>query len=61
MRNTFKGTCYRCGGVVEPRQGHFERREKGKFPKLPYGSKWVMQHAECAKKYRGEDYPNIYR
>ena len=48
-RNKFPGTCYRCGQWVEPGSGHYERA-KG-VQKLK--GLWVLQHAECAIKYRG--------
>lgn len=37
MRNRYAGTCYRCGLIVEPGQGHFERHQGG----------WRTQHASC--------------
>lgn len=43
MRNKHAGTCYRCGGRVEPGAGHFERHRGG----------WRVQHATCAIVYRG--------
>lgn len=44
VRNKYPGVCYRCGEVVEPGAGHFE--------KLPGGG-WRVQHADCAIKWRG--------
>lgn len=46
MRNRYAGICYRCGKIVQPGQGHFER----------YASGWRTQHADCAIKYRGTDH-----
>lgn len=46
MRNKFEGVCYRCGDIVKPKAGHFER----------WGGGWRVQHAECAIKYRGTDH-----
>jgi hypothetical protein len=43
MRNRFRGVCYRCGGIVEPGAGHFERQ----------AGRWLTQHAACAIRYRG--------
>lgn len=43
MRNKYQGTCFRCGGVVEPGKGHFQKVSAG----------WLVQHAECAIKWRG--------
>ena len=43
MRNKYPGICYRCGKMVEPGDGHFER----------YGKGWRIQHAKCTIKYRG--------
>jgi hypothetical protein len=37
MRNKYKGTCYKCGQVVEPGTGHFERHRGG----------WRTIHANC--------------
>lgn len=51
MRNKFPGTCYRCGGRVEPGDGHFERFT------TTY-AKWRMQHADCAIAYRGTEVGN---
>jgi len=45
MRNKYRGTCYRCGEVVEPGEGHFEKDESKR--------KWLTQHAECAIAFRG--------
>lgn len=44
MRNSYRGVCYRCGQIVAPRAGHFERKR----------GKWLTQHAECAIAYRGD-------
>lgn len=44
-RNAFAGYCYRCGELVKPNAGHFER----------YLGAWRVQHAECAIHYRGSD------
>ena len=57
MRNEFAGTCYRCGGRVEPGQGHFEKwgyDHDKKWPDVHRMEKprWLIQHAECAVKYR---------
>jgi hypothetical protein len=48
MRNQFAGTCYRCGERCEAGQGHFER--------VP-GKGWRVQHAGCARLYRGKKGP----
>ena len=34
-RNKFKGTCYKCGLIVEAGTGHFER----------HNGTWGIQHA----------------
>jgi hypothetical protein len=47
MRNKFPGVCYRCGKLVEPGDGHFERFLGG----------WRTQHASCAIKFRGTPSP----
>ena len=54
-RNRFGGTCYRCGGHVPAGEGHFERishshRVKWNAPEL---RGWLLQHADCAIRYRG--------
>lgn len=55
MRNKYPGICYRCGKRVEPGEGHFEGYGK-RFPGRKFRqniSRWRVQHAECAIKYRG--------
>lgn len=55
MRNSFPGTCYRCGWFVEPGSGFYERTGRDhakKWPGQPV-PKWLTQHAECAVKWRG--------
>ena len=47
MRNRYPGYCYRCGEHVAASAGHFE--------KVPHTSRWRVQHAECAIKFRGTD------
>lgn len=42
MRNKYPGQCYRCGQLVKPREGHFERHAGG----------WRVQHASCARTTR---------
>lgn len=42
MRNKYKGTCYRCGQIVNPSEGHFER----------HNGSWRTQHADCCIKNR---------
>ena len=44
MRNKYAGKCYRCGEMVNPGDGHFERRPGG----------WRTQHASCAINARRE-------
>lgn len=57
MRNRFGGQCYRCGLYVSPGEGHFERLNQKKRDRLgiPYQIKWLIQHANCAIKFRGTD------
>ena len=43
MRNKHPGKCYRCGNIVAPGEGHFER----------WGGGWRVQHDACAIVYRG--------
>ncbi len=49
MRNKFAGTCYRCGGVVPPGDGHFEKIRGTKRG-------WRVQHANCAIEHRNIKY-----
>ncbi len=51
MRNKYPGPCYRCGKRVEVGEGHFEGggRMRGML------GQWRVQHAECAKRWRGTD------
>jgi hypothetical protein len=42
MRNRYKGTCYWCGNLVEPRQGHFERHKH----------QFLTIHAHCVFEQR---------
>ena len=44
MRNKYAGPCYRCGEMVAPGEGHFERYQGG----------WRTQHAACAILWRGK-------
>ncbi len=43
MRNQYPGVCYRCNEMCASGDGHFER----------LGTKWRVQHAKCAIKFRG--------
>ena len=55
MRNSYPGTCFRCGGHVPAGKGHFERRTRAaclKWPGKPL-PKWLTQHADCAIEFRG--------
>lgn len=47
MRNKFGGNCYRCGTLVEPGAGHFER----------FRGSFRVQHASCAIEFRGTPDP----
>lgn len=55
-RNDYPGTCYRCGGIVDAHDGHYERTSRkvhlAKWPQVTL-PKWLLQHATCAVKYRG--------
>ena len=55
MSNRYAGICYRCGGVVNPGRGVFERTSCSHERKWPgkIVPKWLTQHHSCAKKYRG--------
>ena len=62
MRNQYKGICYRCGKEVLPYQGHFEKVTKTQVQKYGNnvsGKKWLLQHADCAIKHRGENLINF--
>jgi hypothetical protein len=59
MRNKYKGSCYRCGFEVKPYQGHFEKvteNQLKKYGKAVINKKWLLQHSECAIKYRHTDF-----
>jgi hypothetical protein len=62
MRNKYPGICYRCGKRVEAGEGHFEgygtRCSRRKFRQKI--TRWRVQHAECAIKYRGTN-KNYFR
>lgn len=63
MRNKHPGTCYRCGKYVAKGEGHFEKVCKDhfrKWPALPPGTQWLVQHALCARKYRYSNQHYIY-
>lgn len=58
MRNTFPGTCFRCGKFVAPGKGHFERvgkKQREKYGDRVAGKKWILQHTQCAIENRGTD------
>lgn len=44
MRNQYPGVCYRCGSMVAPKEGHFER----------HGGRWRTIHAGCVFMQRQE-------
>ena len=50
MRNTYQGVCYRCGEIVAPGKGHFEKTYAA-------GRSWRVQHADCAIRWRGKPAP----
>lgn len=57
MPNKFQGICYKCGNVVEPGAGVFERVSKTtrkKWPNLPHGTRWQTQHHECVRDYASD-------
>lgn len=63
MRNEHPGTCYRCGGYVDRRDGHFERTSQKVHGKRWPGvdlPKWLLQHSDCAVKYRGTAVHHLY-
>ncbi len=53
MRNAYSGICYRCKLKVNPYEGHFEHINRDERLKYKITSKWRLQHADCAIKYRG--------
>jgi uncharacterized UPF0146 family protein len=59
MRNRYAAICYRCGKMVEVGQGHFQKSQKN--IKVRFASKWLTQHAECARKYFGTDHCYIIK
>lgn len=55
-RNSYPGTCFRCGKPVKAGEGHFERVgriQTQKYGPLVQGKRWIVQHASCAIEYRG--------
>lgn len=62
MPNRFAGTCYRCGKIVAPGEGVFERvghRQKRKF-NYQLKERWLTQHHECAIEWRGTAHHYLY-
>lgn len=55
MRNKYPGTCYRCGKHCAAGDGHFEKIGSRQWKKwgLLSSSRFLVQHANCAIKYRG--------
>jgi hypothetical protein len=59
MSNRFAGICYRCGKIVEPGAGVFEKvsaaQNKWQHKKWPGVTlpKWLTQHHDCAVQWRG--------
>ncbi len=54
MPNRYPGTCYKCGNHVPAGDGVFEQISKiarKKWPSLPYGVRWQVQHHECVREY----------
>ena len=46
-RNSYPGTCYRCGEWVKAGDGHFER----------YSGGWRVQHSKCTNRHRKAEAP----
>lgn len=55
MRNRFAGKCYRCGEIVEPGTGFFEKTDPKRAARLGLSttSKFLTQHKECSVKWYG--------
>lgn len=56
--NTFAAKCIRCGGRVEAEQGtyrHANHDDRKLWPSLPYRSVVLVEHIDCAAKYRSTD------
>lgn len=54
MRNQYQGACYRCGEIVEPGAGFFERIGRDQRKKWPgITGRWHVQHDTCAKLWQG--------
>lgn len=54
MPNRHAEVCYKCGNMCEPGQGVFEKigkAQRKKWPGLPYGKRWHVQHHECVRDY----------
>jgi len=63
MPNKFAGTCYRCGEIVAPGAGVFEKvsaSQARKWPLLPRNKKWLTQHHDCAARWRGTNQHHVY-
>ena len=63
MPNRYAAPCYRCGQIVQPGEGVFEKIgswQRKKWPTLPYGNKWHCQHHTCAVEWRGTAQHYIY-
>lgn len=57
MPNKYPGTCYRCGKPVAKGTGVFEKTgasQRKKWPGRPL-PKWLTQHHECARQFRGTE------
>lgn len=56
MPNRYAGVCYRCGELVQPGEGVFEKMGKRQQQKWGLGyipKAWLTQHHECAAKWKG--------
>lgn len=62
MRNQHAGTCYRCGEKCDVGAGHFERITR--IQRAKWGPRfyvrWLIQHADCAIKWRGTNRHYLY-
>ena len=62
MPNRFEGVCYKCGCVVPPGAGVFEKVssvQRKKWPALPYSAKWLTQHHECVRAYSADTHHQL--
>jgi hypothetical protein len=55
--NSYTATCYRCGGTVAKNEGFVEKVGIDQWRKWRqhFSTRWLVQHVECATRFRGTD------